>query len=406
MRILLTLSRIERAGFTTFCENLTTGLSAAQHEVLLLSGSTLDTPAYKYAVPSSYAKSFYINRGLSSSKAQIRNYIRVVNDIAPDAMIINYSPFVMAALPFISWPIIRIPVVHNTLDSEVKASLANHFWWDRAICVSPLIAKVASGLPGSTKLHVCPLGIPIGDTGKKSPRNFRCGGNISIVWVGRVEKLQKRADLIPLIARELEAENMSYRWTILGEGTELRSITNVISEMGISDKFRFMGSVPHAQIDDFFAQSDILVMPSDHEGLPQALLEAMSAGVVPIVSRIPGATDYVVRDGEEGFLCDRGKPESFATRIVELAKNPVLLAQMSENSVKRISGEFNVDAFAKRVLGHIEGVHREGILRTTPRPVKYLTHKYASEQRCDGMFRAAAKQAAKWLMHSCFKRHI
>ena len=367
MRILLTLPRLEGAGFTTYCENLSAGLDAAGNEVILLSGSTADCPAQRYVAPASYKKCVYLKRNLTTAKAQTRKYIKAITDLKPDAMIINYSPFVMASLPFIPWPIIRIPVLHNTLGTEVKACLANHFWWDRSVCVSPLVARIARGLPGSSKLFVCPLGIPL-DTGNlQVKRTGIKNRTISLIWVGRVERLQKRADLIPLIARELESRKVKYQWTVLGNGSYRMNTIKILKGMGIDNKFRFMGSVPRRQVDEFLRTADILVMPSDHEGLPQALLESMSLGVVPVVSRIPGSTDFVVREGVEGFLCERGKPESFATKLAELANNAPLLYRMREASIKRITEEFSVDGFADRILKHIIAVNEEGIVHTTPR---------------------------------------
>jgi glycosyltransferase involved in cell wall biosynthesis len=404
MRIILTLARIERAGFTTYCENLSAGLNSAGHQVILLSGSTADNPAQRYAVPATYKRFVYVERSLSSAKSQIRRYIQVIADLKPDAMIINHSPFVMASLPFIPWHIIRIPVVHNTLGTEVNACLANHFWWDRSVCVSPLVARVARGLPGSSKLHVCPLGIPLDNGNQKVKRTGIKNGTICLIWVGRVERLQKRADLIPLIARELESRKVKYQWTVLGNGSHQRSTIKTITGMGIANKFRFMGSVPRRQVDEFYRGADVLVMPSDHEGLPQVLLESMSLGVVPVVSQIPGSTDYVVRNGIEGFLCVRGAPESFATKLAELANNPSLLDRMSKASIKRITKEFSVDSFADRILKHIIAVNEEGIVRTTPRPMKSLTYKTARQQGCEGLYSSTAKQVVKWMQLKYLKR--
>jgi len=170
--------------------------------------------------------------------------------------------------------------------------------------------------------------------------------------------------------------------------------------MGIADKFKFMGSVSRHQVEAFFSAADVLVMPSDHEGLPQVLLESMSLGVVPVVSQIPGSTDYVVRDGVEGFLCKRGAPEAFAAKLEELAHNSALLSHMSEVAVKRVSGEFGVHAFADRILSHIKTIDEEGTIRATLRPMKYLAQK-ATSLGCDGLWRSTAKQAVKWTLRNC-----
>jgi glycosyltransferase involved in cell wall biosynthesis len=281
----------------------------------------------------------------------------------------------MASLPFLPWHIIRIPVIHSISETEVKSFLALHFWWDRAICVSPFVARAAKGLPGSTKLYVCPLGIKVNAA---NGRLYKVDANnepLSIVWAGRVEKDQKRADLIPSIAHELEINNISYHWTVLGDGKDLDAVSKAIVNMGIANKFRFMGSVPRQYVLETFQKTDVMVMPSDIEGLSQALLEAMSMGVVPVVSRIPGSTDYIIRDGEEGFLCERGKPKSFADKISDLEKDRALLSRMSGAAIERVKFQFNHYAFAKRVLKNISNTVEEGITRGTPLPLGKITTK-------------------------------
>ena len=373
MRILLTCDVIEGAGITTYCENLAEGLNDAGHEVILLAGSTSHYPSEKYSPPKAFRKCVFLKRGISTAKSHLKKYIKRIKDLNPDVLIINNSPFVMASLPFLPWHIIRIPVIHNIREAEVKPFLALHFWWDRAVCVSPFVARVAEGLPGSAKLYICPLGIKLDAA---SARIYKAGTKnepLSIVWAGRVEEDQKRADLIPRIAHELEIKETSYRWTVLGGGKDSVSISKMLTNMGINTKFRFMGSVLRQYVLETFREADILVMPSDYEGLPQALLESMSMGVVPVVSRIPGSTDYIIRDGEEGFLCERGKPKSFAQKISELEHDCTSLSRMREVAIERVKSHFSHHAFAERVLQNISDTVKEGIARSTPLPLGKIT---------------------------------
>jgi len=375
MRIVLTSDVIEGAGITTYCENLADGLNDAGHEVILLCGSTSRYPSQKYRPPTAYRKCVFLKRGISTAKSYLRKYIKNIKDLNPDVMIINNSPFVMASLPFIPWHIIRIPVIHNIREAEVRSYLALHFWWDRAVCVSPLIARVTKGLPGSAKLYVCPLGIKIDFANVRSSRMDNRNGPIFLVWAGRVHKVQKRADLIQQIAHELEIREIAYRWTVLGDGIDLKAVTKAIANMGIINKFRFTGLVPRQHVLETFREADILVMPSDYEGLPQALLESMSMGVVPVVSRIPGSTDYIIHDGKEGFLCERGNPESFAQKISKLEQDSSLLSRISDAAIRRVSSNFDHHTFAERILQNISDAAEEGIARDTPLSMSMVTTK-------------------------------
>ena len=172
MRILLTCDVIEGAGITTYCENLAEGLNDAGHEVILLAGSTSHYPSEKYRPPKAFRKWVFLKRGISTAKSHLKKYIKNIKDLNPDVLIINNSPFVMASLPFLPWHIIRIPVIHTITETEVRPFLALHFWWDRAICVSPLVASVAKGVPGSAQLYICPSGIKV-DAAKA--RTYKAG---------------------------------------------------------------------------------------------------------------------------------------------------------------------------------------------------------------------------------------
>ena len=406
MRILLACNVIEGAGITTYCENLAEGLNEAGHEVMLLAGSTSHYPSEKYNPPNTYRECVFIKRGVSTAKSHIKKYIKSIKDLNPDVLIINNSSFVTASLPFLPWHIIRIPVIHSIMETGVRPFLALHFWWDRAICVSPFVARVAKGLPGSAKLYVCPLGIKVDNV---NTRIYKAGTKkepLSIVWAGRVEENQKRADLIPRIAHELEVKEISYRWTVLGDGKDLEAVSKAIVNMGITNKFRFMGLVPRQHVLETFRETDIMVMPSDIEGLSQALLEAMSMGVVPVVSRIPGSTDYIISNDEEGFLCERGNPKSFANKISDLEQDRVLLSRMSEAAIERVKSYFNHHVFAERVIQNISETVEEGIARDTPLPLSMITTKIPEMkgQPCSGLLWSIGL-IVKWGIYRRFLRN-
>ena len=405
MKILLTCDVMEGAGITTYCENLAEGLNEIGHEVILLTGSTSHHPSKNYKPPKAIKNCVVIKRGISTAKSHLKKYIKTIEDINPDVLLINNAPFVIAALPFLPWHIIRIPVIHNIRETEVRPFLALPFWWDRAICVSPFVSRVAKIVPGSAKLHICPLGIKVDSANTRTIKTENIHKPLSIVWAARVVKEQKRADLIPQIAHELEIEKISYRWTVLGGRKDSINVNKMIKKMGINRKFRFLGSVPRQHVLETLREADIMVMPSDYEGLPQALLESMSMGVVPVVSRIPGSTDYIVRNGKEGFLCERGKPKSFAKKIAELYQDREMLSKMSEAAIDRVKSQFNHKIFAERVLQNILDTVEEGIARVTPLPLRMVTAKIPemNGRPCSGIFWSMGI-IVKWGILERFKR--
>lgn len=93
------------------------------------------------------------------------------------------------------------------------------------------------------------------------------------------------------------------RLVILGDGPEATSLGKLTSELGLSDRVTFKGMVTN--VVDYLRAADVFVLPSSTEGLSVALLEAMSAGLLPVATAVGGAVD-LIRDGESGLLVESG----------------------------------------------------------------------------------------------------
>jgi hypothetical protein len=119
-------------------------------------------------------------------------------------------------------------------------------------------------------------------------------------------------------------------------------------------------------------QADVLVMPSDSEGTPHALLEAMAHGVVPVVSRLEGSTTPIVADRLTGYLCAPADCAEFARAISELAGNAARRHEMGHNAAAAMAREFSLDAFAARFLSAV-GEARSQSLRREPVPLGHVS---------------------------------
>src|SRR5690606_29768369 len=83
----------------------------------------------------------------------------------------------------------------------------------------------------------------------------------------------------------------------------------------------------------------ILVLTSDHEGLPNVLLEAMAAGL-PVVTTPAGDAASVIRDGETGYVVGFDDEEALVARLLELARSPSLRRKFGEAGRRRAASEF------------------------------------------------------------------
>ncbi|RMF06656.1 glycosyltransferase family 1 protein [Candidatus Woesearchaeota archaeon] len=100
-------------------------------------------------------------------------------------------------------------------------------------------------------------------------------------------------------------------------------------------------------IENVWAASDIGVLSSHAEGLPNTVMEAMAAGTPVIASRV-GGVPAIIDHGKNGFLFERGNAEEMTRRIEELADNENLRRKMGQNARKKIREEFNLEKLADR----------------------------------------------------------
>jgi len=125
---------------------------------------------------------------------------------------------------------------------------------------------------------------------------------------------------IPMVLKE-EPE---VRFIIAGEGTDKENLEKEAKHLKVHSSTQFLGRIPHHQMPDILSQSDIYVSTSLSDGTSVSLLEALAAGVFPVVTDIPSNREWIT-DGENGFLVATGNEKSLADRIIDAIRNSELM---------------------------------------------------------------------------------
>ena len=151
---------------------------------------------------------------------------------------------------------------------------------------------------------------------------------LEVAYIGRLVQSQKRVlDLAPLV-RELARRNLPFVLHLIGSGEDAPRLREELARAEVGHHVRWWGWLARTEVGARLRQLDALVLPSDVEGLPLALLEAMGQGVVPVATRIPSGNTELVRDGENGFLAAVGDTNAFANRLEQLYLDPGLLTRL------------------------------------------------------------------------------
>jgi glycosyltransferase involved in cell wall biosynthesis len=135
----------------------------------------------------------------------------------------------------------------------------------------------------------------------------------------------------------------SARLLIVGDGVMRETIRTLASDLGIADAVSLLGERPDVPV--ILAALDLFVLPSEHEGMPVTVLEAMAAGL-PVVASTVGGIPQVVVNGQTGILIPPRDPARLAQVMLELAGDPESRQRMGERGRSRVAERFAMERMA------------------------------------------------------------
>jgi glycosyltransferase involved in cell wall biosynthesis len=146
----------------------------------------------------------------------------------------------------------------------------------------------------------------------------------------------------PAVLREFP----STRFVLVGDGEARESFANQVAELGLSRNFLFLGR--RSDIPQILASCDIAVLPSRSEGLPNAVLEYMAAGLPVVVSRV-GGSEELVEDGVTGLLVSAEDSAALSAAFLRYLRNPEEAKQMAQSGREFVTRNFSFDRLVREV---------------------------------------------------------
>lgn len=180
------------------------------------------------------------------------------------------------------------------------------------------------------------------------------GSKKTILYFGRLDA-NKGLDQIVEACRQMKEEaDLDFPFNCYGTGPDGKAFIDGMLEV-LGDDFYYGGVVTGEEKWRVLAENDIFLLPSKYEGLPMALLEAMAAGCVPVVSDV-GSIGTVVEEGVNGIFADE---ENLAERLGNLLSDRHGLFEMSEAAQKTIRERFDIGDYVERLNGIYKEFARE-----------------------------------------------
>ncbi len=169
-------------------------------------------------------------------------------------------------------------------------------------------------------------------------------GRRIILNIGRLEP-SKNQILFLRVCCLLKERFADLDFVLSGDGNLRKELEAYSHTLGLSERCHFMGL--QSDIASILAGSDVFVQTSDFEGLPNAVIEAMCAGV-PVVATDAGGTREIVQDGINGFLVQRDDEKALVDRISMFLSNLSIGKSMGIEGFKYISEHFSNQSMAEQ----------------------------------------------------------
>ena len=174
-----------------------------------------------------------------------------------------------------------------------------------------------------------------------------------ILFVGRLVKRKGVDDLIGAF-NLLLSDIPTARREIVGDGPERMNLEKLVSDLGIGEKVRFVGSLKGRALNEKYLECDVFVMPSrtmkdDVEGFGTVFLEAGLAGK-PSVGTDSGGIPEAVIDGETGILVPEADIKGLALALRTVLTDEALGLRLGENARRRVLTEFTWEETTRRLV--------------------------------------------------------
>jgi glycosyltransferase involved in cell wall biosynthesis len=189
-----------------------------------------------------------------------------------------------------------------------------------------------------------------------------------ILFAGKLEMRKGYRDLLDAAAIVLK-DFPDIEIRLAGHG-EIEQAKQQVRNLGIEKSVTFTGWATPNQMKEHFRAASIFCLPSYHEGLPMAVLEAMSYSL-PVVATPVGGLPEVLSDGWNGLFAQAGNVESLASRLLLLLREPALGAVLGINAsetIARVCGLNRIERELENLYCEVDAewkMRREGLREMT-----------------------------------------
>ncbi len=234
----------------------------------------------------------------------------------------------------------QVPWVRRQMASLAERALSR--WTTQMVCVSQHERELAYQLPiAHERVHVIPNGI----AHLKAPLVTTWNDIPHLIMMARMKSPKRHDLLLYALVQVRDKLGNELPVTFVGDGPLRTQYVQLAEQLGLQ-KVTWAGEVTH--VAPLLAQHDVLVLLSDHEGMPITVIEAMRAGLTIVASDLPGIREQVIA-GQEALLVTNSV-DAVAEQLIRLAQEPYLRKRLGKAARQAFESAFTAERMAQRVL--------------------------------------------------------
>ncbi len=259
----------------------------------------------------------------------------------------------------------QVPFLLTLQEGDSRAHIYKHVWWcwwyfkqifrraDYIQAISTYLADWAKEMGATGAVDVVPNGVEVNDQLPMTNDQITVRKKLGIADKSRmvvtVSRLVKKNGVEDLV-RSFQYLPDGYHLLIIGIGELEAHLRDVVMGLSLSNRVHFIGQVSYDEVQKYLRVSDVFCRPSYSEGLGNAFLEAMAAGVPVVATRVGGIPDFL-RDGETGWFCRVGDPKDISEKIQYVldSKNTREIDDVVDRAFRMVKEQFSWESVSERI---------------------------------------------------------
>lgn len=178
--------------------------------------------------------------------------------------------------------------------------------------------------------------------------------NESDKFIITTSRLVKK-NAVDVVIKSLSYLPKNFKFLILGTGEEESGLKKITHKLGLEDRVKFLGFVPHAEMPKYLQVSDVFTRPSRSEGLGNSFLEAMASNIPVVATRAGGIPDFL-KDNQTGLFVKIDDAKDLAEKIKLVCGSDMLRDEVTTNAYNMVKEKYNWDKIVSDMKTRVFGV--------------------------------------------------